>query len=413
MHTSPLPPPEQVSIEKHTFDMDFYLTEEWKDGRNYSALFADENLVELEPDSCEEQRTARSARNLLSTKRNIDGQERRPVRRLVLEAEISFEGEFNPGKGDVVKYFNEHAGTTYTATIKSLSTDADGKVIYNIEYTDEAGFPLNRPTFLETLSSMPQPARRFVEFGHDEIKLIWEPDVHITNLHKDMLVHEEVPAPRLQPHLPVLQSHNSPARAPLQSALRHHLLSHSPPPSAVRSCSACVTDCHIELGTRAESRRSAALLIPCSPLALSDEDGHVEFIRFVWAKFDMHEQPVIGKRVLSKRLRSATQPPLAGHPSVSHTLALQPSHTWFHAVLPHRLTRLESLPYTTHENRTLSQHHFSYTFSHAGHPVDTLMLEIHISSLSHSTKRITIHKHPTMNGLEESLVDKWCAHVNY
>jgi hypothetical protein len=25
----------QVSIEEHTFDMDFYLTEEWKDGRNY------------------------------------------------------------------------------------------------------------------------------------------------------------------------------------------------------------------------------------------------------------------------------------------------------------------------------------------------------------------------------------------
>jgi hypothetical protein len=320
MHTSPLPPPEQVSIEKHTFDMDFYLTEEWKDGRNYSALFADENLVELEPDSCEEQRTARSARNLLSTKRNIDGQERRPVRRLVLEAEISFEGEFNPGKGDVVKYFNEHAGTTYTATIKSLSTDADGKVIYNIEYTDEAGFPLNRPTFLETLSSMPQPARRFVEFGHDEIKLIWEPDVHITNLHKDMLVHEEVPAPRLQPHLPVLQSPNSPASPPAISP-QDHLLSHSPPP-AVRSCSACVTDCHIELGTR---RSAAALLIPCSPLALSDEDGHVEFIRFVWAKFDMHEQPVIGKRVLSKRLRSATQPPLAGHPSVSHPgLAAKP-----------------------------------------------------------------------------------------
>ena len=219
----------QVSIEEHTFDMDFYLTEEWKDGRNYSALFADENLVELEPDSCEEQRTARSARNLLSTKRNIDGQERRPVRRLVLEAEISFEGEFNPGKGDVVKYFNEHAGTTYTATIKSLSTDADGKVIYNIEYTDEAGFPLNRPTFLETLSSMPQPARRFVEFGHDEIKLIWEPDVHITNLHKDMLVHEEVPAPRLQPHLPVLQSHNSPASPPAISPQASPAISQPPP----------------------------------------------------------------------------------------------------------------------------------------------------------------------------------------
>ena len=42
-----------------------------------------------------------------------------------------------------------------------------------------------------------------------------------------------------------------------------------------------------------------------------------------------------------------------------------------------------------------------------GHPVDTLMLEIHIASLSHSTKRITIHEHPTMNGLELSLVNKW------
>ena len=49
----------------------------------------------------------------------------------------------------------------------------------------------------------------------------------------------------------------------------------------------------------------------------------------------------------------------------------------------------------------------SLASSCVGHPVDTLMLEIHIASLSHSTKRITIHKHPTMNGLEETLVDKW------
>ena len=191
---SALPPHAQVSIPKHTLDMDFYLTEEWKDGRNYSALFSDENLVELEPDSCEEQRTARAARILLSTKasaRDIDGQEQR-VRRL---AEI--EADFNPGKGDVVKYFNEHSGSTYTARIESLSTDEAGKVIYNIVYTDESGFVdgMKRPTYLASLSSMPQPARRFVEFGHDELKLIWEPDVHITNLHQDMLVHEEVPAP--------------------------------------------------------------------------------------------------------------------------------------------------------------------------------------------------------------------------
>ena len=195
----------QVSISAHTFDMDFYLTEEWKDGRNYSALFSDENLVELEPDSCEEQRTARSARNLLAMKpsaRDIDGQERR-VRRLA-EAEIVADGDFNPGKGDVVKYFNEHAGdkgTTYTATIKSLSTNAEGKVTYNIEYKDESTQMVSRPTFLETLSSMPQPARRFVEFGHDELKLIWEPDVHITNLHQDMITHEEVPLPRTATYL--------------------------------------------------------------------------------------------------------------------------------------------------------------------------------------------------------------------
>ena len=42
---------------------------------------------------------------------------------------------------------------------------------------------------------MPQPARTFVEFGHDEISLIWIPDVHITNLHQGMMTtHEEVPA---------------------------------------------------------------------------------------------------------------------------------------------------------------------------------------------------------------------------
>ena len=54
----------QVSIEEHTFDMDFYLTQEWLDGRNFSALFSDENLVEQEPDSCDEPRSpARSAPN--------------------------------------------------------------------------------------------------------------------------------------------------------------------------------------------------------------------------------------------------------------------------------------------------------------------------------------------------------------
>ena len=84
----------------------------------------------------------------------------------------------------------------YTATIKSIDpAGADGKAIYNIEYTDESTHMINRPTSLDTLSSMPVPARRFVEFGHDELKLIWEPDVHITNLHQDMLTHEEVPPP--------------------------------------------------------------------------------------------------------------------------------------------------------------------------------------------------------------------------
>ena len=100
----------QVSIEEHTFDMDFYFTLEWQDERNYrrditrsnlsqplpqnlklmpktqtqthtspaprwnsptlifspllhsrSMLFADPDLIEQEPDSCEEQRTARSS----------------------------------------------------------------------------------------------------------------------------------------------------------------------------------------------------------------------------------------------------------------------------------------------------------------------------------------------------------------
>ena len=41
------------------------------------------------------------------------------------------------------------------------------------------------------------------------------------------------------------------------------------------------------------------------------------------------------------------------------------------------------------------------------------MLETHIASLSHSTERITIHEHPTMNGLESLLTDKWSAGWKY
>ena len=42
------------------------------------------------------------------------------------------------------------------------------------------------------------------------------------------------------------------------------------------------------------------------------EDGHVEFIRFVWAKFDMHEKLQIGKTAGSKGHQSAT-PPTQSH----------------------------------------------------------------------------------------------------
>ena len=181
--------------------MDFYLTEEWKDGRNYSALFADDSLVEYEPDSCEEQRTARTARNMLAIPG--DRQERRARRLAARElvedtlAGTQFAENFKPAKGDQVKYTTTwpEGGpfTTYTATIESINVDeVSGAEMYNIKYEDESTHMVNRATKLETLSSMPQPARRFVEFGHDELKLIWEPDVHITNLHQAMLTHEEV-----------------------------------------------------------------------------------------------------------------------------------------------------------------------------------------------------------------------------
>ena len=207
----------------------------------------------------------------------VGGRERRE-RRLALEAaattaddgdlprKLSEDEDFDPETGDVVKFFNAFAGdggTTYTATIMGMEANAEGKMEYSIKYEDESTHHVTRKTFLETLSSMPQPARKFVEFGHDELKLIWEPDVHITNLHQAMNTHEEL--------------------------LRVY------------------------------------------------DDGHVEFIRFVYAKLDMHE-------------------------------AIQ-----------------------------------------IGHPTDKLMLETHIASLSHSTERITIHEHPTMNGLEASLVSKWSA----
>jgi len=184
-----------VSIPKHTFDMDFYLTEEWLDKRNYSSLFADDNLVEVEPDQCEEQREQRH-RNLFATPGN--GRERRARRlagRELQETTDFFEGNFDPKEGDFVK-FTATWGTkaTYNAKVVSIETK-DGVTMYNIEYEDESKHTVSRPTTIGLLSSMPVPARRFVEFGHDELKLIWEPDVHITNLHQDMLTHEEVPPP--------------------------------------------------------------------------------------------------------------------------------------------------------------------------------------------------------------------------
>ena len=97
----------------------------------------------------------------------------------------------DPQVGEVVKYAGV-GGTTYTATIKSIVAEDDGTKKYQIEYVDETTHSVTRTTTLDTLSAMPQPARKFVEFGHDELKLIWEPDVHITNLHMPMNTHEEV-----------------------------------------------------------------------------------------------------------------------------------------------------------------------------------------------------------------------------
>ena len=145
------------------------------------------------------------------------GRERRE-RRLALEAaattaddgdlprKLSEDEDFDPETGDVVKFFNAFAGdggTTYTATIMGMEANAEGKMEYSIKYEDESTHHVTRKTFLETLSSMPQPARKFVEFGHDELKLIWEPDVHITNLHQAMNTHEEVSCLQTTcPHLP-------------------------------------------------------------------------------------------------------------------------------------------------------------------------------------------------------------------
>ena len=100
----------------------------------------------------------------------------------------------DPQVGEIVKFFNEfvgEGGTTYTATIMSIYEE-DGKMMYEIEYVDESTHAVTRITTIDKLSAMPQPARKFVEFGHDELKLIWKPDVHITNLHLDMNTHEEV-----------------------------------------------------------------------------------------------------------------------------------------------------------------------------------------------------------------------------
>ena len=171
-----------VDFAGHTFAADFYWTLEWEDGRNYSSLFTEPDLVESEAYGC--------------NKRALIG------------------------------------GAAATTTPPSA-----GNTI------------------------------RFVEFGHQEIKMLWTPDVHITNQHGDLIVHEEL--------------------------MRVY------------------------------------------------EDGHIEFLRLVWAQMDLHSKVTLG------------------------------------------------------------------------YPVDKLLLEIHIASLSATTKRITQSVHPTMDGLETLLLSKWSSGWGY
>ena len=112
-----------------------------------SALFADENLVESEPDSCEEQRSARAARGLLAGDRRT-----RRERRLEEGATTESTSDFNPAVGAIVKFKDSTDAITGVityispCTIESITTsDADPPVTtYSISYVDGGQRHANR-----------------------------------------------------------------------------------------------------------------------------------------------------------------------------------------------------------------------------------------------------------------------------
>ena len=127
----------------------------------------------------------------------VGGRVRRSRR--LAEVSTNFFGTFDPRVDDIVKYTQTYnagelteSSVVFTATITGIMNPGSNNTVYQIKYEDGNGFPATAHCGIGALSSMPVPARAFVEFGHDELSLIWEPDVHITNLHQDMIVHEEV-----------------------------------------------------------------------------------------------------------------------------------------------------------------------------------------------------------------------------
>ena len=159
----------------HEFTSIFYTVYRWKDERDYSILFNDENFIETESVVCSEGQHA--IRNLDDdgkvywTVAEDDSADHR-LRRLSRRLSASSSGSSGSSGSSAV------SGSSGSSSVSGSAGSAGSASV-----TGSAG---------SSADSGQTTTRKFVEFGHDERKLLWQPDLHVVNEKGDPQIHSEL-----------------------------------------------------------------------------------------------------------------------------------------------------------------------------------------------------------------------------
>ena len=155
----------------HEFTATFYTIYRWKDARDYSILFNDANFIETENVVCSEgQHAIRSLDEDGNPVAEGDSAEHR-LRRLSRRLSASSSGA---------------SGTSGSSGVSGSSG------MPGMSGSGGSGGSSGSSSSSDDKDSGDGTTRKFVEFGHDERKLLWQPDLHVVNEKGDPQIHSEL-----------------------------------------------------------------------------------------------------------------------------------------------------------------------------------------------------------------------------